>query len=530
MSSNPAAAPSAPRAPTAFGKYQLVERLGRGGMAEVWKARINGPAGFQRTLVVKRILPHLVEDDQFVKMFVAEARLSARLNHANIVQVFELGDVDGEYFLAMEYVRGRDLVSVMRAQILRGAPDPGLGAYVVRETCRALAYAHALSDDNGAPLRLIHRDVSPSNVMIAFDGAVKLLDFGIAKALSDTGDNKTQTGTLKGKFGYMSPEQVEGRPIDHRADLFACGVMLHETLTGRRLFKGGSDLQTIAMVREAKVEPPSHFNPLVPPELDVICLRALARDVADRYPSCDEMAAALDHVLHQLKWGPERTRTYLRELFPDEPSNTGARHLEDLSPPVETSAERKKRRRRPIVAGVASALLVAGTAVAIVVISRSPRDDRGTKPAVAAQPKAPITPPVEPGKQTEPAAPVAQPPPLPTEVRVRVQSTPPGADVFVAGEAEPRGKTPLQVALPRGSDAIKIELRLKGWKSDTATVTPDSDQTLQMKLVNAPPERPAAPPSVSKRKSTTSKAAPDKAEKPAGPDLKRGDVIDPFAR
>jgi serine/threonine protein kinase len=532
MSGAPAPAP-APRTPTAFGKYQLVERLGRGGMAEVWKARIVGPAGFQRTLVVKRILPHLVEDEQFVKMFVAEARLSARLNHANIVQVFELGDVDGEYFLAMEYVRGRDLVSVMRAQILRGAPDPGLGAYVVRETCRALAYAHALTDDNGQPLRLIHRDVSPSNVMIAFDGAVKLLDFGIAKALSDTGDNKTQTGTLKGKFGYMSPEQVEGRPIDHRADLFACGVMLHETLTGRRLFKGGSDLQTIAMVREAKVEPPSHLNPLVPPELDVICLRALARDVADRYPSCDEMAAALDHVLHQLKWGPERTRTYLRELFPDEPSNTGSRHLEDLSPPVETSAERKKRRRRPLVAAIASALLVAGTTVAIVVLTRGPRDDRGTKPAVAAQPRASsVAPPVEPPKTTEPTPPpptTTAAPPLPSEVRVRVQSTPPGADVFVAGEAEPRGKTPMQVPLPRGSEAIKIELRLKGYKSDTAMVTPDSDQTLQVKLVVAPPERPAAP-AGSKRRSSSTKPAQDKGEKPAGPDLKRGDVIDPFAR
>jgi serine/threonine protein kinase len=520
---------ASPRAPTAFGKYQLVERLGRGGMAEVWKARIVGPAGFQRTLVVKRILPHLVEDEQFVKMFVAEARLSARLNHANIVQVFELGDVDGEYFLAMEYVRGRDLVSVMRAQILRGAPDPGLGAYVVRETCRALAYAHALTDDNGQPLRLIHRDVSPSNVMLAFDGAVKLLDFGIAKALSDSSDNKTQTGTLKGKFGYMSPEQVEGRPIDHRADLFACGVMLHETLTGRRLFKGGSDLQTIAMVREAKVEPPSHFNPLVPPELDVICLRALARDVADRYPSCDEMAAALDHVLHQLKWGPERTRTYLRELFPDEPSNTGARHLEELSPPVETSAERKKRRRRPLVAGIASALLVAGTAVAIVVISRGPRDDRGAKPAVAAPSTTdPATPSPPNPKATEPTPPAPTTPPPSTEVRVRVQSTPPGADVVVAGEV--KGKTPMQLTLPRGTEPVKVELRLKGWKGDTMMVTPDSDQTLQLKLLVAPVDRPASAPSSKRRTSTAKSEKSEKTEKPAGPDLKRGDVIDPFAR
>jgi eukaryotic-like serine/threonine-protein kinase len=269
--------PALDRDRTQFGKYTLVERLGRGGMADVWKAKISGPGGFQRTLVIKRILPHLVEDEQFKQMFVAEARLSARLNHANIVQVFELGDVDGEFYLAMEYVRGRDLVNVVRAQLLKGLPPPGMGAFVARELCRALAYAHALTDDNGTPLRLIHRDVSPSNVMISFDGAVKLLDFGIAKALAEANENRTVTGTLKGKFGYMSPEQVEGKEVDNRADLFAAGVVLHEILTGKRLFKGASDLQTIAMVRDAKVDPPSLHNPAVPRELDDICLKALAR-------------------------------------------------------------------------------------------------------------------------------------------------------------------------------------------------------------------------------------------------------------
>src|SRR5439155_19887904 len=144
----------------------------------------------------------------------------------------------------------------MRALLARGAPPPpGLGAYAMREVCRALHYAHALNDDNGAQLRLIHRDVSPSNVMLAFDGAVKLLDFGIAKALAEASENKTQTGTLKGKFGYMSPEQVDGREIDHRSDLFAAGIVLHESLTGRRLFKGAHDLQTISLVREAKIDP-----------------------------------------------------------------------------------------------------------------------------------------------------------------------------------------------------------------------------------------------------------------------------------
>jgi len=320
-----------------FGKYHLVERLGRGGMAEVWKAKIVGPGGFQRTLVVKRILPHLAEDPHFVDMFMAEARLSARLNHANIVQVYELGDVSGEFFLAMEYVRGRDLVNVMRALILRGLPEPGFGAYVMREIARALAYAHALTDDAGKPLRLIHRDVSPSNVMIGFDGAVKLLDFGIAKALAESSDTKTATGTLKGKFGYMSPEQVEGRPFDHRADLWALGVMLHEVLVGKRLFKGASDLETIAKVRDAKVEPPSLSNPAVTPELDRICLKALAKDQEQRYQSGDDLASDLDAVIHPLKFGPERMRQMLRDLFPEEPSTSGMVQLPLEEPPPKSN-------------------------------------------------------------------------------------------------------------------------------------------------------------------------------------------------
>src|SRR6478752_7430996 len=189
-------------------------------MAEVWKAKALGPMGYARKLVVKRILPELACDDEFVRMFVEEARLSASLNHRNIVQVYEFGDVGGEYYLAMEWVHGRDLNTILRELKDRDAKPPvELAAYVAREVCRALAYAHALTDEDGQPLRLIHRDVSPSNVMLGFDGSVKLLDFGIAKALAEANENKTQTGTLKGKFGYMSPEQVDGKPFDHRVDL-----------------------------------------------------------------------------------------------------------------------------------------------------------------------------------------------------------------------------------------------------------------------------------------------------------------------
>ncbi|HEY2746027.1 MAG TPA: serine/threonine-protein kinase, partial [Polyangia bacterium] len=230
-----------------FGKYQLLERLGRGGMAEVWKAKALGPKGYARKLVVKRILPELACDEEFVRMFVEEARLSASLNHRNIVQVYEFGEVGGEYYLAMEWVHGRDLNSLMKSMKDRDAAPPvELAAYVAREVCRALAYAHALTDEDGQPMRLIHRDVSPSNVMVGFDGSVKLLDFGIAKALALASENRTQVGVLKGKFGYMAPEQVDcDADVDHRADLFVAGVVLWEMLTLRRLFKGSSDMHTI---------------------------------------------------------------------------------------------------------------------------------------------------------------------------------------------------------------------------------------------------------------------------------------------
>ncbi len=500
-------------APSRFGKYTLVERLGRGGMAEVWKAKILGPAGFQRTLVVKRILPHLVEDPHFVDMFMAEARLSARLNHVNIVQVYELGDVNGEFFLAMEYVRGRDLVSCMRALIPRGVPEPGFGAYVMRETCRALAYAHALSDDNGRPLRLIHRDVSPSNVMLSFDGAVKLLDFGIAKALAETAENKTQTGTLKGKFGYMSPEQVEGRPFDHRADIFAAGVMLHEILCGRRLFKGASDLQTIAMVREAKVEAPSLINPQVTPELDRICLRALTREAELRYQSCDEMANDLDQAVHPLKWGPERLKQSLRDLFPDEPSNSASIRMVPDEPPPKSNLTsgaqlRGSRSGRLWLYAAGVAVVIGGAALGVTLL--------GSKPAPVPLPA--------------PVAVAPPPPPAPAvsrEVRVRVHTVPDGVDVFMDSEKESRGKTPLLLMVPRSEVARKLHLTAPGFTPATLDITPDSDVTVQHQL--AALARPAPPVHHSKKPSSSSRKSDKPSSSPA-PDLKKGDVVDPFAR
>jgi serine/threonine protein kinase len=304
--------------PVPFGKYTLFERIGRGGMADVFKARIQGPAGFERTFVVKRILAHLSGDPAFTKMFIDEAKIAAKLSHPNIVQVFELGAVDGEYFMSMEYVRGHDLAETMRTLWARvGPPRPEVVAYVGREMCRALAYAHEFTSDDGHVLGMIHRDVSPSNVMLSYDGAVKILDFGIAKALGgDSADEGTKSGTLKGKFAYMAPEQTVSNEIDRRIDIFATGIVLHEILTGRRLFKGENDMQTIERVRRCEVTPPSLFNPLCPPQLDRIVLQALARNRDERYQSASEMADALDDVVYASRFQATHLAQMMRSLFP----------------------------------------------------------------------------------------------------------------------------------------------------------------------------------------------------------------------
>jgi serine/threonine protein kinase len=298
--------------PLPFGKYELIDRLGRGGMADVWRARVAGPQGFERVLVLKRILPHLVEDKKARELFEREARVISRLSHANIVKVFEFGEVDGEYYLTMEYVEGRDLAAVIRA----GGATPGLAALVIRDVCRALAYANKLCDEKGTPLRILHRDISPSNIMIGYDGAVRLLDFGIAKALADPRDKRTAKGTIRGKFGYIAPEIIDGVEADGRADLFSVGVVLHEALVGKRLFRGASDLETLALVKRAVIPTPLSLNPSVPPALDAATMRALERDREKRFDDGNHMAEALDEVVHQLRFGPTQLAEKMAALFP----------------------------------------------------------------------------------------------------------------------------------------------------------------------------------------------------------------------
>jgi len=276
-----------------LGRYELLEPLGVGGMAQVFKARAVGPGGFQRDVVVKRILPEHGRDTEFIRMFVDEAKLLGLLHHPNVVQVYEFGEDNGVLFLALEYVEGPSLSRVLRTLRVANKRMPSaIVAFVAREICRALACVHELRDEQGRPLGAIHRDVTPSNVILTPAGEVKLLDFGVATFKNAL--QATKSGTVKGKPAYLAPEQLEGKPLDGRVDLFALGIVMHEMLTLQHLFAGDSDLGTVKQIMERPIPSPSANRDDVPEALEHTVMRALERDRGRRFETAAEMGIALD--------------------------------------------------------------------------------------------------------------------------------------------------------------------------------------------------------------------------------------------
>ncbi|MCP3098627.1 protein kinase [Myxococcus sp. K15C18031901] len=305
--------------PTLFGKYLLLERINVGGMAEVFIAKAFGVEGFERILAIKKILPTMAEDEEFITMFIDEARISVQLNHANIVHIHELGKHDDTYFIAMEYVAGRDVRTILERYRRRKEIMPTAQAvFVASKLCDGLDYAHRKKDARGQDLHIIHRDVSPQNVLISYEGEVKVIDFGIAKAANRS--QKTQAGILKGKFGYMSPEQVRGMPIDRRSDIFAVGVLLYEMLTGEKLFVGESDFSTLEKVRNADVPLPREFNPNIPPGLEKVVLKALAREPEERYQWGSDLAEDLMRFLlaGDAIYSSKHLSSYMKEAFAED--------------------------------------------------------------------------------------------------------------------------------------------------------------------------------------------------------------------
>jgi len=494
--------------PHRFGQYTLTARLGRGGMADVYRARREGAAGFERTVVVKKILGSHNEDPQFVDMFINEAKISSRLTHPNIVQVYELGEENGEFFIVMEYVKGKDLLRLLRA-LAQNKPEspavpPLVAAYIAREAARGLSHAHEHTDENGAQKPIVHRDVSPQNIMLSYDGQVKIVDFGIAKAL-DSMKDETRTGALKGKFAYMAPEQVGGSSPGPQSDIFAAGVVLHEMLTGRRLFKGGNDYETLQKVQTMPVPPPSSLSSAVSPELDAIVMQALDRDRKQRYGRAAHLARDLDVYLQAHRFAVEDMAEYMFDIFPPDSREevpdgpmTASYSIPKSAPeptmpsspraiagtPSAVRAERAQAehaaaagRKRALVYGGAAVLALGVAAVVVVPLARknAPAGDAHEQAMVE-----PIVHPAEADKPIDNDKPVDRPLDAPLPGDVRIETEPAGAQVWAGPKLV--GSAPVMLHLGKNGNA-PITLMHPGYEDLNYTVQPGDGPSLTLRLL-----------------------------------------------
>ncbi|MFT5354583.1 MAG: serine/threonine protein kinase [Polyangiales bacterium] len=470
-----------------IGRYRVLSRLAKGGMAEVLMGALDGAAGISRAVVIKRALPHLAEEPEFRAMFLDEAKLVVGLRHPNVVSVLELGEDDGALFLVMEYLEGEGLDQLSR-RVRRNdmVLEPRLAAFIISQACAGLHAAHTHTDPDGEPLNIIHRDVSPHNIFLGYDGHVKLIDFGIAQ--SNIQDAKTQTGVVKGKLSYMAPEQLDRRPLDHRVDVFALGIVLWELLTGQRLFKRGSPMETVRAVCFDPIPGPLDVRDDIPVYLDGICRCALSRNPDHRYESAAAMRAdllkcisslnqtgnereELSRLLHkEFAENREEKQLMIRAIESGEAISTkDATGARALHPRGEQVALEPDSRPRP--AWRWQALAFAGIAVATVVVAATLT---GSAPILIGKSAAP-----------EPAQP-AQPTELATVV-LHLTSTPSDAVVTVDGEA--RGRTPLDLTLVQGSEELSLTLTHDGYETASRTFVPDSTLRMELALVVVQPER-----------------------------------------
>jgi len=438
-----------------FGKYEILRRIAVGGMAEIYLARAVGIEGFEKLVVLKRILPQYADNEEFVQMFLDEARVAATLHHSNVVQVYDIGSVDGQYFLSMEFLHGQDGRQLMKACATRHAPLPRQNALAIAIGVLAgLHYAHERVVD-GRPLDLVHRDVSPQNVFVTYDGGVKLLDFGIARASSRL--SETRGGTLKGKIAYMSPEQCAGFPLDRRSDIFAAAIILWEMTVGRRLFTGSSDFEILRKVKEEDAPSPSSVISDYPRALERIVMKGLARDRDQRYATAEEMQIDVEEFARaeRLAVSPVQLGRFVRELFRPEldawqaaersgqvgdpapqttPSGNLIRTETSLSGPVPQTAhtdpvpldaaalgaqsleaaagdELRPRHRRGLVAAVVG--VIGGSLITWLLVRPAPPPTVYIEPsATLAQPRPMVTPPPPPRALPEPAELPAPAPPI----------------------------------------------------------------------------------------------------------------------
>ena len=469
-------------------------------MAEILLARVTGRSDFVRPVVIKRVLRQYAGDRAYMAMFLDEARTMARIRHPNVVPIHELGDDGGEPFMVLEYVAGETLSSVVKRLTATGTSlDPTLVAHVVAEACAGLHAAHELTGPDGRAQNLVHRDVSPQNLFVDYDGHVRILDFGVAR--TDDKVARTEAGAVKGKFEYMSPEQILGRPLDRRSDVFSMGTVLYELVTGRRLWKRPSHARTVDAIVKEPIVPPSRVVQGLPADLDAIVAKSLAKDPAARYATALDMRRDLLAVSRALPSPVETLAERMRALFPDRIAEkdemlrrAGSGEAIAQVPPTEVDepvpvAAAPSGARSPLRAVLLFALVTAGV-VFVVAATRG----REAGPPPSSPSSAPPPPTVT---SAEPAPPI-EPSPL---VLVHVESQPTGARVSVDGKDS--GETPLDLRLPRGATSVRLDLHKKGYESATQTVVPDADQKLLLALARPPQGRPAPPPP---RPSTTASA------------------------
>lgn len=466
----PASGGEAPWAPGALvGRYKLLAKLATGGMAEIWLADQAGPKGFQKLVVVKRILESFCADEEFVSMFLDEARIAAQLNHPNVVQIFDLGERAGAYYIAMEYLAGENLSKVMRASLRKQRPLPlTLGAKIVSLAAAGLGHAHAKRSADGTPLNVVHRDVSPQNLLVTLEGNVKVVDFGVARAANRA--TQTMDGQIKGKIAYMSPEQAAGQPLDARSDVFSLGIILFEVATGSRFF-GERDMSAIlgTLCGADPLPRARELRPDVPAELDALISTALSRRPEKRFANGSALHEALEEWLHRQPEpaGPAQLAEHLKHVFQDEldkrselieaaragqltPSGLRkslARGDTDATMPGGTSKVSPGRKRKTplwvaIAAGAALVLVGAGFRLAARV-SRGPE-----VPAVVELP--------------------LRPPPAPRPAVLRIETEPAGAAVSVDGV--PRGVAPVELEGAAVGEHL-IEASLAGHKTVSRSVT-----------------------------------------------------------
>ena len=511
-------------------------------MAELFLGK--EPTG--QPVVIKRILPHLARQSAFVAMFIDEARIGSLIHHPNLVEVFELGQVGDDLFLVMEYLEGENLSGLIRRFVGRREQlDYALAAHVIAEACLGLHAAHTLTDGAGKPLHVVHRDVSPQNIFVTYGGGVKVLDFGVAIAAHRL--TQTETGQLKGKFSYMSPEQIGGEAVDARSDLFSLGVVLYELTLQRRLFKRANELLVLKAVTEDRIPLPSSEVPGYPDVLEAICMKALARDRDRRYASALEMHGDLVRAMTELRAPAQPGAQLGRELgrvFRDriDEKRSLVKHVragtelpvlpsadvdEDIEIPqvsqmsrtpiprqrsqpstkidrhLQLTTDRIPRQppRRPWLVAVAGVgVLALAGAITAAVLVRGHADPRApTAPAPGAPLSRPAVPPVA---VAIPVAPVPVPMPVrPVEVVVvSIETRPPGATVFV--DQIESGTTPGDIRLPRGDAKVVIDIVHAGFVDLAQTVVPDRDQRLVLVLTAEPkhpvghPVTPKLPPKV----------------------------------